>query len=96
MKTRPFKKLWHGYASLRDYEAMEGVQAGGLILVFEGKKMTLTAAQLMSMNFQLHGKRSESKIPNWKNPIDGSHSYAFIDFKFVPDGVAERQLQMAF
>ena len=84
MKTFKLKKLWHGFATLKDFDAMEAVKRGGAIVEYEGKRMTLSVEQLQK-GFQVHGKRFISQIKGWVNPIDGTNTYGFIDYKFIED-----------
>ena len=48
MKTREIKRLWNGYASLRDYEVKEAISNGGIILTlkYTEDRMTLLPVAL--------------------------------------------------
>lgn len=77
MVTREFEKLWHGLASLRDYEIDKGIKQGGMVFVYKGKTMTKDAEELKRHKFQCHAKEFKSKFSNT--------TYKLYDFKFTPD-----------
>jgi hypothetical protein len=73
MQTREIKKLYNGYASLRDYEIKKFKE--GVILTYQGKKMTLPPEKLKN-SFHFHEKTIQSKFGG---------TYKLIDFRFIPD-----------
>ena len=78
MKTRLIKRLWNGLASIRDHEMEDAKKKGGLVLKFEGQKMTIPLDKLDKLSFQAHKTKIQSKI----NP---NQTYELIDIKFTPD-----------
>lgn len=77
MNTRIFKKLYNGLASLRDYEVTNAINDGGIVLEYEGKKMTLSPDELQR-GFQCHKKEIHSKF-------NQDQTFTLVDFRFTPD-----------
>ena len=72
------KKLYHNFASIRDYKVAECVKKGeDLVIVYNMEKMTVELKDLKNP-FNLHEKEMVSKF-------DGK-IYKLIDFKFIADG----------
>lgn len=68
-------KLWKGqYISVRDYEVNKAIRAGGLLLTYDGKKMTIMPDQLKQLN--PNEDIQKSKYGN---------DYRLIDIKWSPD-----------
>ena len=81
MKTKKItlKKLYNGYASIRDYIIKECIQQEKEICVhYKNWKMTLTIKDLENC-FQFHNQTFKSK---W-----GTNSYQLYDFKFIPNNL---------
>lgn len=78
MKTRTIKKLWNNLVSLRDYEVLGAIKAGGVVIKFGKYQMTLHPEQL-ERGFQAVGTQFKSKF--------GTKDYALIDFRWIPDQV---------
>lgn len=78
IKTRKIRRLWNGYASLRDYEVEEAINKNlTLVLVLDSKrKMTLTPEDL-KRGSQLTRKVHDSQF--------GGAPYILVDFKWVSD-----------
>jgi len=78
MLTRKINRLWNGLASIRDHELDRAIDKGGIILCYNGKRMTLTAGELQIKKFQCHKKKFESMYyPDQK--------YVLYDFIFIDD-----------
>ncbi len=68
-------KLWKGqYISVRDYEVNKAIRAGGLLLTYDGNKMTIMPDQLKQLN--PNEDIQKSKFGN---------DYRLIDIKWSPD-----------
>ncbi len=81
MKTKKItiKKLYCGYASIRDYIVYKCIQEEKRICVhYKDEKMTLTVENLKN-NFQIHQQKFQSK---W-----GTKPYQLYDFLFKPDSL---------
>jgi len=72
------KKLLFGYASMKNYNVIKCLRdRESLIVVYNGKKMTLTPRKLIEGR-QLTKKRFKSRYTD--------SYYSLIDYKFIPDG----------
>lgn len=68
-------KLWKGqYISVRDYEVNKAIRSGGLLLTYDGNKMTIMPEQLKQLN--PNEDIQKSKFGN---------DYRLIDIKWSPD-----------
>lgn len=77
MKKRKIKRLWHGLASLRDYEVEDAMREGGIVLTCGEEKMTLAPEQL---------KKGFQTAPQpFKSKIISDMTYTLIDFQWKPD-----------
>lgn len=90
MKHHEVKKLFNGFASLRDYLIKAAVKDRSDIQIhYKNKIMTVPLERLKS-KWQMHGKKFESKFNN--------QSYTLYDFKFVADSekkeLADKQLTL--
>ena len=84
MKYYHLEKLFNGYASVRDYLVNTCVNnQEDLLVVYQGKSMTLTPQDLISKRKQFSTKRLTSK---WRG------SYMLFDFKFESDEIKKKQL----
>lgn len=71
-------KLWKGqYISVRDYEVDKAIRSGGLLLTYDGNKMTIMPDQLKQLN--ANEDIQKSKFGN---------DYRLIDIKWSPDNEA--------
>lgn len=80
MKTKKItvKKLYCGYASIRDYVVAKCIQQGkGICVYYKERKMTLTVEDLKH-KFQMHTHIFRSK---W-----GTKPYQLFDYYFEIDG----------
>jgi hypothetical protein len=70
------KKLWFGYAYVRDYVVEECRQKKkDLLISYDKWQMLVPYNQLKDYYFKLHNKTIQSKF---------DHNYKLIDFKFKP------------
>ena len=76
MKQRQIKRLWHGLASLRDYEVEKYIKEGGVRLILGNQSMTLSPEQLQK-GFQATLQKHKSKF--------GTQAYFLVDYKFIAD-----------
>jgi|SaaInl5LU_22_DNA_1037371.scaffolds.fasta_scaffold05150_2 hypothetical protein len=73
------KKLWKGqYISVRDYEVDKAIRAGGLLLTYDGNKMTIMPDKLK----QLDPNEDIQKSKFGKD-------YQLVDIKWSPDNESE-------
>ena len=73
------KKLWKGqYISVRDYEVDKAIRAGGLLLTYDGNKMTIMPNKLK----QLDPNEDIQKSKFGKD-------YQLVDIKWSPDNESE-------
>jgi hypothetical protein len=73
------KKLWKGqYISVRDYEVDKAIRAGGLLLTYDGNKMTILPDKLK----QLDPNEDIQKSKFGKD-------YQLVDIKWSPDNESE-------
>jgi len=80
------KKLFNGFASIRDHILKKCVDLeNDLIIEFEDKKMTVPLSDLKNP-FQLHKKEFVSKY-------DGS-KYKLYDFKFIPNDDKQEEMKL--
>ena len=80
------KKLFNGFASIRDHILKKCVDLeNDLIIEFEDKKMTVPLSDLKNP-FQLHKKEFVSKY-------DGS-KYKLYDFKFIPNDIKQEEMKL--
>jgi|TARA_R100000789_G_scaffold1118_1_gene3894 hypothetical protein len=80
------KKLFNGFASIRDYIIKKCVDSeNDLIIEFEDKKMTVPLSKLDNP-FQLHEREFVSKY-------DGS-KYKLYDFKFIPSDDKQEEMKL--
>ena len=73
------KRLWHGYASVRDYLVQAAYERGdNLVVIFKDKQMTIQNKDLLATgkynNFIIQSKHDSKK-------------YRLIDYNFVPDAM---------
>lgn len=72
MKSYVVKKLYKGYASLRDYLVEEAIKRNeGIVIIYNSKEYRFNNTQVVSM-FQLHRKIFKSKF--------NDKEYQLIDF----------------
>ncbi len=84
MKRVKVKKLYKGFASVRDYIIKDCLKKEtGIIIEYGNKYMTVPYEKLKSA-LQLHRKKFESKFSDRK--------YELIDFKFYPDLEKQQEL----
>lgn len=82
--TIKINRLFHGYASVRDYQAKEAVDSGeDLTIICGDKSMTVPNKEIMS------GALSQVKFTSIHNP---SESYYLIDYPWRPSNVQEALL----
>ena len=80
------KKLFNGFASIRDHIIKKCINSGSnLIIEFEDKRMTVPFSKLKDP-FQLHKKEFISKY-------DGS-KYKLYDFKFIPSDDKQEEMKL--
>jgi len=95
MIQREFEKLYSGnIASIRDTELSKAIKAGGMVFIYKGKKMTMTADELRKYKFQCHKQTFRSRYYP-------SQKYTLYDFVFIDDkervkeeGGDDRQLRL--
>ena len=81
------KKLFNGFASIRDYIIDKCLDSEcDLIVEFEDKEMTVPLSDLDSP-FQLHEREFISKYNGTK--------YKLYDFKFVPNNNNQEKLELS-
>ena len=76
MKTKKLKRLWNGLASLRDHEVNQAIKDGGIVLEYNGKKMTLTPEKLKA-SFSVNIRKFISKF--------NGKEYSLCDYRWSPD-----------
>ena len=82
------KKLFNGFASIRDYIIDKCLDSEcDLIVEFEDKEMTVPLSDLDSP-FQLHEREFISKYNGTK--------YKLYDFKFVPNNNNQEKLELSW
>lgn len=75
--TYPVKKLFNGFASVRDYIVKKSVDKDeDMVVTFEGKQMTIPLETLKNP-FQIHKTKMRSKYKN--------ETYELLDFRWKPD-----------
>ena len=85
MKKYKVKKLYQGFASLRDYLVHNCLNKKiGIIIEYDSKIMTIPYGKLKT--FQLHTHMFQSKFNNI--------CYGLIDFKFIPDNTNDSQMEL--
>ena len=73
------KKLYRGYAELRDYEVQKAIDNNEKVqIIFEGDVMTLTPDELVSRKVK-ESQLIKSKI--------GSKDYVLYSYNWVPDSI---------
>ena len=71
-------KLWKGqYISVRDYEVDKAIRSGGLLLTYDGSKMTIMPDQLKQLNANEDIQKSKF-----------GKDYRLVDIKWSPDNEA--------
>ena len=84
--TYKVKKLFNGFASVRDHIIKNCITSRiNLVIEFEDKKMTVPLSKLKNP-FQLHKKEFVSKY-------DGS-KYKLYDFKFIPNDIKQEEMKL--
>ena len=85
MNIRIIKRLYHGVASLRDYELEDALKHGGVKMILGNETMTLTPEQLNERKFSCHAIEIKSKFNN--------QTYKLIDFPWVAD-IKQKELAL--
>ena len=73
-KTKPWKGQ---YISVRDYEVDKAIRSGGLLLTYDGNKMTIMPDQLKQLNANEDIQKSKF-----------GKDYRLVDIKWSPDNEA--------
>lgn len=77
--------LWKGrYVSIRDYQLSKAINSGGMIIQWQGKKMTLSLANCKTI--WDHGKRVQPQKSK-----TGGKDYSMIDIEWKPDNEPNTQ-----
>ncbi len=65
MIAKTVNKLWQGkFVSVRDYEVKKAISQGGMVLTYNGDKMTLTVDELKNLKPSPQLIKSTSEILN--------------------------------
>lgn len=81
--TITIKRLWHGYATVRDYQAKEAYKNGeDLVLICEGRIMVVPHKDIMA------GAINPTKFTSKHDGLP----YYLIDYPFVPTIVQQQLL----
>ena len=79
MKTKIIKKLWKGFASLRDKEVEGAISDGGIIL-----KLQYTEQFMTLYPKDLENGKQLTRRPH-KSKFNEGQEFYLIDFKWKPD-----------
>jgi hypothetical protein len=85
IKIKPYrvKKLFKGFASVRDYVVKGCVKKNQVLkILFNDRYMLVPTAKLEQM-YQLHSSKFQSKY--------GNKTYELIDFMFIPTVTSSKQ-----
>lgn len=86
--------LYKGLVELHDYQVMECVnKKENAVIHFKGEVMTMSP-EFLEKNVKEISKPFLSKIPTFKNPIDGGNSYRQYMYNWLSDKDKEKQLTL--
>lgn len=77
MKTYKVKKLFRGYASVRDYIVEECIAKKESLLIKFNNEQMIVSLETLERRFRFHSNDFQSQF--------GNTTYKLYDFKFIPD-----------